>query len=1117
MNMEEAPFLKCGTAPGSLSILEAAAGTGKTHNITRIVARLIMERADAAVENMVVVTFTRAAAAELKTRISSLLSDLSCALENGDYDDELIALALPGASPETLKLRLHRALLNFDQAPIGTIHGFAMRVLTEHGFGSRLKLGFTLNENTGPLIAELCGDYFRALLLKYCRPEENQLLTGECALNEKKICSYVTARMSALRLRGGIPDAVHFTGIPEAVETALDALAKETPAKKHSKEVNRCLAGVVEIVCGDAFDTVARKFRQLAEENGFLSQDDLIFRLRRALLESRELREALHGKYTVGLIDEFQDTSAAQFDIFKSLFLENPRSTFIVVGDPRQAIYRFRYCDLNTYLAAVEEMKKRGARLFRMNVNRRSGARYIRALNAIFTPRGSFALEDLDMPEQLATEGAQVLWDADRHEVEYPIQVFHAKLGFDSIFRRCARDIADMLDAGYRIPPEKKDGELLPDRPLDPGDIAVLLNTSWEKGRRLRDELLKLGVPAVVREGNVFSSPEALELARFLEGVLNPDDNAARLRALLTPLGDFGFARLRQEEETARGIAGLQELLEIWQKRSFGVMYGSLCRKFRLYDRLKTPEGRRRIGKYNALADYLSEAEFSRKLTPNALFGELCRRVENAPAEKEQFPAPPETDRGAVIINTICGSKGLSYPAVFLPDLFIGAANRRSGSCRCHDGEDELLVPPLASALAGDQPQLQRMYGREKDEEIQEDLRKAYVAFTRARYFCRFYYGISAEKDPDHKPKRKVSHPRNTAVDWLFRRDGTIPETFGDLTGLMNNSFAAEPHFPPEVGECAFPSRSENAAAAPAEEFRRPDLLADPGFSRGFLSFSNLAGIGHGEENSFAPENEDEELPDPDEEMEEIRNLRGGTTFGNAVHKLLEYADFSSTREQLELAAARTLKSFGFDGGGMEKLVGGMLWNALNSPLPDGRGGSFRLSDVDPARKKSEFEFLCQFDTPFSSSALFRAVSDYFTAGTGSAATAFPAENELFTRGFFNGSIDLFFEHDSRYYIVDWKTNQLKDRNSYSGAALAAVMGGSGYCLQYLIYTAALFKYLKRRLGVAPEDEEAFYNERFGGVRYLFVRGMNPDWPGSGVFADTPSFDICKKMEGFIG
>ena len=100
---------------------------------------------------------------------------------------------------------------------------------------------------------------------------------------------------------------------------------------------------------------------------------------------------------------------------------------------------------------------------------------------------------------------------------------------------------------------------------------------------------------------------------------------------------------------------------------------------------------------------------------------------------------------------------------------------------------------------------------------------------------------------------------------------------------------------------------------------------------------------------------------------------------------------------------------------------------------------------------------------------------------------------------------------------MDWKTNQLKDRNSYSGAALAAVMGGSGYCLQYLIYTAALFKYLKRRLGVAPEDEEAFYNERFGGVRYLFVRGMNPDRPGSGVFADTPSFDICKKMEGFIG
>ena len=1168
MSTEKAPYLECSTAPGSRSIIEAAAGTGKTHNITRIVARLIMERDDVGIENMVVVTFTRAAAAELKTRISALLSNLSLALETGK-DDELIALALPNPSGEAraaLKKRLHRAQLNFDQAAIGTIHGFAMRVLSENGFGSRQKLGFTLNEDTKPLIGELAGDYFRALLLR-SSPEVSSLLTSGDALdlNEGKIASYVAARMSAPELRladcseaelGIAPDDSGRIPAAEALEKAASLFS---PGAKPSPESKRIFAAVTAVVCEDAYSVVSKKFRQLSEENNFLSQDDLIFRLRDALKGNREFREALKKKYKVGLIDEFQDTSTAQFEIFKSLFLENGDSTFIVVGDPRQAIYRFRNCDLSAYLNALKEMGKpeeetdkpeeetdkpgKNADLFEMNVNRRSGARYIEALNAIFAPAGTpgiFALKDLDMPTQQALPDSQVLWDACGNEVEHPIQVFcdrgegEKRLGLYSILRRCAKDIAAMLKAGYLIPEEKDAGGNIVkrSRSLGPGDIAVLLNTSWENGLRLKKELLKEGVPAVmVKEGNVFDTPEAQELIRFLEGVLNPDDSPARLRALITPLGDLDFAKMQDENETAAGAARLQKLLDTWQKRSFGVMYALLCREFRLYDRLKTPEERRKLGKYNALADYLAEAEFSRKLTPNALFGELCLRAGNASNAGKEFPAPPENDRGAVIINTVFGSKGLSYPVVFLPDLFIGTGNKRSGSCRCHDddGKDERIVPPMASGLADNLPEeIRKMYQQEKDEVIQEDLRKAYVAFTRARYFCRFYCGISQNKDwepnPASKNPRKPSWPRNAATDWLFRRKpGTrLPENFGDLTELMKpgDLFTDELNFPAEIGtEDVFPRPAEKPADLPAEkpadlpaeEFRRPDRLSDLGFSRGFLSFSNLSNGDHGKKSSFSGENDDEDPSQGDEESKEFQQLRGGTAFGNAIHKLLEHVDFAADLEQLEEAAGKVLHDYGFGDEKMKKTVGEMVRNTLHSLLPDERTGGFRLCDIDPARKKSELKFLCEFDTAFKSSELFREVSDYFAPRA--PVTAFPAANEIFERGFFNGSIDLFFEHDSRYFIVDWKTNLLKGENPYSKGALDAVMGKSGYCLQYLIYTAALFKFLKRRLKIA--DEESFYNERFGGVYYLFVRGMNR--PGSGIFYDKPPYKTCDKMEGFIG
>ena len=70
MNSAAIPYLACKIDAGKCAVIEAAAGTGKTYNITNIVARIIMERSDVSIDQMVIVTFTRAAAGELKNRIS---------------------------------------------------------------------------------------------------------------------------------------------------------------------------------------------------------------------------------------------------------------------------------------------------------------------------------------------------------------------------------------------------------------------------------------------------------------------------------------------------------------------------------------------------------------------------------------------------------------------------------------------------------------------------------------------------------------------------------------------------------------------------------------------------------------------------------------------------------------------------------------------------------------------------------------------------------------------------------------------------------------------------------------------------------------------------------------
>jgi exodeoxyribonuclease V beta subunit len=114
--------------------------------------------------------------------------------------------------------------------------------------------------------------------------------------------------------------------------------------------------------------------------------------------------------------------------------------------------------------------------------------------------------------------------------------------------------------------------------------------------------------------------------------------------------------------------------------------------------------------------------------------------------------------------------------------------------------------------------------------------------------------------------------------------------------------------------------------------------------------------------------------------------------------------------------------------------------------------------------------------------------------------------------GFLKGFIDLVFEYDGQYYLVDWKSNFLGRRvEDYRSNVLTNVMIEESYILQYLLYTVALHQYLTVRM---PEYQ---YEKDFGGVFYLFLRGMNPEYgPGYGVYHDIPSADLVTEMTSLL-
>ncbi|MET0010752.1 MAG: hypothetical protein ABW109_23095, partial [Candidatus Thiodiazotropha sp. 6PLUC4] len=115
--------------------------------------------------------------------------------------------------------------------------------------------------------------------------------------------------------------------------------------------------------------------------------------------------------------------------------------------------------------------------------------------------------------------------------------------------------------------------------------------------------------------------------------------------------------------------------------------------------------------------------------------------------------------------------------------------------------------------------------------------------------------------------------------------------------------------------------------------------------------------------------------------------------------------------------------------------------------------------------------------------------------------------------GFIKGYIDLVFEVQGRYYLADYKSNWLgADYPAYHKQALAQAMVGHHYSLQYVLYTLALHRYLRLRI---PDYS---YDRHFGGVFYLFLRGMHPDGDHQlGILQERPPAEFIEALDNLIG
>ncbi|MEA2116577.1 MAG: exodeoxyribonuclease V subunit beta [Thermodesulfobacteriota bacterium] len=1167
-------------------LIEASAGTGKTYTIELLFLRLLLERG-LSVDQILVVTFTRAATEELRGRVRKRIRDALDVLEGRGPDDEPLQKLIAGIDyPDRAIILLSDALTRMDEAAIFTIHGFCQRMLQEHAFESGAPFEMEFLETEQLLRGRIIEDFWR--LRFYNCPEEEaawaaflwktpqNLLDSlgghltrpgvECVpvIDDEELvrqmdelvplftevramwqtCGQEVAvllrenkRLSRDKSKGYGQDRLSsaLEGMERFVQNAdMPWLMPKLLELFTSSKINDSLkkTGKAEPPVHPFFNrfdhffqahremTEYRRFGVLLaarsylvselsrrkEEQAQLYFDDLLTHLDAALSGEggRQLGISISKRFPVILVDEFQDTDPLQYRIFATIYASTKKNDpgLFLIGDPKQAIYGFRGADIFTYIQARRDTAPENR--FTMTTNYRSTTPMVDAVNQLFDRPLSFLFGDSAIDFNpvraagLTDEKPLLVGDSPLPALSC-LMLPEGKNGKalakgtagEQAARFCAHEIADLLAGG---PAGKAQ---IGDQPLTAGDIAILVRTHNE-AELVRGELNKLSITSVYySQDSVFSGEEADHLLIVLTGLMDLS-NSGLVRTGLTT-GLFGYNgeqldRLRSDEQQWEEVmTTLGRYQQIWQQDGFTPMFQTLLAEQKVVSRLHgTSSGERVLTNYLHLAELLQEAA-QHRMGAEGLLRWFADQIQAPEEQADNQQLRLESDENLVKIVTIHKAKGLEYPVVFLPFLWAARTCRQNEPLSFHRPEQPNRL--FIDLGTGDPEN----YQLAEDERLAGDLRLLYVAITRARYSCFFCWG-------------RINKMQESALCYLLH-SGAVPgaETLAaDLESLdtEHSALVVKP-YPQTFSRPNLQAAEETTTLAAARFKGNIDT------SWQITSFSRLT----------ANHDQQPERPDYDSNNRgqapiflpgqpayrnniEVKNwglspiipghdvfgFPRGAAAGTCLHAILELISFTDSAGHEQIIRTQLARA-GFDESWL-KVVDSWMQAVLKTELEPG----FSLARVQDQDRVNEMSFYFPLQS-MERHCFNRALQEF-------SIPSLPDRRETL-QGLMVGFIDLVYRYDNRYYVADYKSNHLGNCPAdYGKKNMQAAILEHRYDLQYLIYTLALHRFLVGRI------REYDYDTHFGGVCYLFLRGMDPEnEPGTGVFATRPPFALIDNLD----
>ena len=999
---------------------------------------------------------------------------------------------------------------------------------------------------------------------------------------------------------------------------------------------------------------IEARYRRARDQRSEMSFDDLLRQLAQALASQggERLAERIRTQFPVAMIDEFQDTDPVQYSIFDRVYRVEkncPEQALILIGDPKQAIYAFRGADIHTYLRAREATR---GRHYTLDTNFRSSKAMVGAVNHVFEvaeqrPGGAFRFgavsDDGDGAGAAASlpflavkaQGRKEIWQ----DTKYPGGAapaliawtmpedagnrLNAKSGHVSkgaytahYAEVTAREIARLLQAGV----EGRAGFASPVRPdeqhvhagegdsrrvsgVRPADIAVLVNSGREADA-VRKALRAQGIRSVYlsEDESVYASPVVPPLLRWLQAAAEPANGRLLRAALGTALCGLDALQLERlvhdELHWEERVAQFQRYREIWRSQGVLPMVRHMLQDFGVVPRLLAQGGERQLTDLLHLSELLQQAS-TRLEGEHALVRYLQEQRDAPEGEREARRQRLESDDARVRVVTVHKSKGLEYPLVFLPFFCaVRPVEAKDALLRWHDADGRLRLVPGRSA--DDQ-----IVAAADAERLGEDLRKLYVALTRARHAT--WVGLGALEnlnrsaaghllglgDESGDGHRLFAALQEQVEQW---REGVAP----GVVAVEEASLPADGHGEGGVTQAALWSPSERVSGRGAVAWKTPPMLPGQSWPRWWIaSYSalevedvatTLSASGspsdrsvhgmvavHGDAERVKPaagdgwepgRNVDESdapygdsaltdtwaeqraadavwqrhlvqaaeasalaMVDPEQGVgglgSSVHDFARGPQAGTFLHGLLEWAgrqgfaalakDPARLAEQVRWRLQRMP-----DWQPWQSLLTDWLVRLLTKPLPLDAAGRGRAPEstpdtpVDagyaPSDEGSSFTLagLRQYQVEMS---FMLAVQDidlpaldaWVRQHTFSGAARPPLlPGQL--NGMLKGFIDLVFEHEGRFHVLDYKSNWLgASDEAYRGETMQAAVLAHRYELQYLFYLLALHRLLKVRL---PDYD---YDRHVGGALYLFLRGSGA--PSRGVFAARPPRAVIEALD----